>query len=100
MKRGIVPILEADKGYDAMSVRISVLALNIFPFIAYRKMSKAKQRPRRMYLEKNRWKVERAIAWMQRKFRRLVVRWERKTEFWEGFLILGLVKFWIDRLSG
>lgn len=83
-----------------MSLRISVLALNIFPFIPYRKMSKAKQMPRCVCLKKNRWKVERAIAWMQRKFRRLVVRWERKTKFWEGFLMFGLVKFWIDRLSG
>ena len=28
---GIVPIMEADKGYDSLEVRIGVLARNIFP---------------------------------------------------------------------
>jgi hypothetical protein len=30
----------------------------------------------------------------------VVVRWERKTKFWEGFLMFGIIRFWIGRLSG
>lgn len=83
-----------------MSLRATVLVMKIFPFIPYRNSSKGKQKTGIVYLEKKRWQVERAIAWMQRKFRRLVVRWERKTKFWEGFLMFGIIRFWIGRLSG
>src|SRR5882724_9910487 len=31
--RGIVPIMEADKGYDSREVRMNALACKIFPFI-------------------------------------------------------------------
>jgi len=93
-------VLEADKGYDAMSLRITVLTMKIFPFIPYKNTSKKRQKIDVVYLEKRRWKVERAIAWMQRKFRRLVARWERKSKFWEGFLMFGVIRFWIGRLSG
>ena len=52
------------------------------------------------WVKKKRWQVERAIAWLQRKYRRLVVRWERRTKYWKRFLNFGLALFWIDRLSG
>jgi hypothetical protein len=38
--------------------------MKIFPFIPYRKTSKGKQKTGIVYLEKKRWQVERAIAWM------------------------------------
>ncbi|HEY2810669.1 MAG TPA: IS4/IS5 family transposase, partial [Rhabdochlamydiaceae bacterium] len=64
VSKGKTPILEADKGYDAMSLRVAVLMMKIFPFIPYRKTSKGKQKTGIVYLEKKRWQVERAIAWM------------------------------------
>jgi hypothetical protein len=73
--------------------------MKAFPFIPYRK-SNGKQKTGVVYLEKKRWQVERAIAWLQRKFRRLVSRWERKVKFWEAFVIFGIIVFWIGRLSG
>jgi hypothetical protein len=46
----------------------------------------------------NRWKVERGISWLQRKYRRIVVRWERRMKYWEGFLSLGILLYWVRQL--
>jgi hypothetical protein len=92
--RGITPIMEADKGYDSRELRIKTLLRKIFPLIPYRG-----KKPPISYLEKMRWKVERGIAWLQRKYRRLAIRWERKKKYWEGFLTLALVMFWLQRLQ-
>lgn len=91
-------LLEADKGYDAMGLRIQILSLKIFPFIPYRKSAKKKEGIR--YLERHRWKVERTIAWLQRAYRRLAVKWERKLKYWLGFLTMALLLFWVKKLSG
>jgi len=92
-----MPVLEADKGYDAMELRISVLQMKIFPMIPYKKGGK-REKNGIVYLEKKRWMVERAIAWLQRKYRRIVVRWERRKRYWEGFLSLALIFFWTAKL--
>jgi hypothetical protein len=70
--------------------------MKVFPFIPYRRMG-SHRKESVIYLEKRRWTVERGIAWLQRKFRRLVVRWERKMKYWEGFLTLGLMMYWIQK---
>ena len=98
---GLLPIFEADKGYDANALRIKLLNRNIYPLIARRKQGKQPEEKKiASWVQRKRWKVERAIAWLQRKFRRLVVRWERKLNYWKGFLSCGLIKYWVDRLSG
>jgi len=96
---GLIPILEADKGYDAQELIDKLLKRKIFPFISYRKIGASKKAEKIICnLAKARWKVERAIAWLQRKFRRLVVRWERRLIFWKGFLNFSLIFFWINKL--
>lgn len=95
----LIPIFEADKGYDAEELRDKLLKRKIFPFIPYRKIGAAKKAEKVICnLAKARWKVERAIAWLQRKFRRLVVRWERRLTFWKGFLNLSFIFFWISKI--
>lgn len=98
---GSIPIFEADKGYDAEALRDKLLSRRIYPLIARRRLRKNRA-PEQIasWVKKMRWQVERAIAWLQRKFRRLVVRWERRTNYWKGLLNFGLVLFWVDRLSG
>jgi hypothetical protein len=71
--------------------------MKIFPMILYRKGG-SREKQGVVYIEKQRWKVERAIAWLQRKFRRIVVRWERKRKYWEGFLTMALVVFWAFKI--
>ena len=98
---GLIPIFEADKGYDAEALRGKLLSRRIYPLISRRKIGKKVEYKKvASWVVKRRWQVERAIAWLQRKFRRLVSRWERKVRNWSAFLNFGLIKFWIDRLVG
>lgn len=96
----IIPILEADKGYDAEALRDKLLRRRIFPWICRRKKPGKDVEKVQSILKRIRWKVERAIAWLQRKFRRLAVRWERRLRYWKGFLIFSLIIFWISKLVG
>jgi len=95
---GDIPIFEADKGYDAEHLRDKLLKRKVFPWICRRKKPGQVAEKVESILKRVRWKVERAIAWLQRKFRRLVARWERRTKYWRGFLTFGLVGFWLNRL--
>lgn len=95
---GTIPIFEADKGYDADELRKKLLRRIVFPWICRRKKPGKVVEKIESALRRLRWKVERAISWLQRKFRRLAVRWERKTCYWRGFLAFSLIVFWIERL--
>jgi transposase len=97
--KGRVPILEADKGYDAIQTRKDALNHKVFPMIARRKNTTGYSMQKLCYLEKNRWVVERTISWLKTSFRRLSTRWERKMKYWRGFLTLGLIGYWMNFLS-
>ena len=97
---GKIPIFEADKGYDGDELRHMLLKRHVFPWICRRKKPGKTAEKIEATLKRMRWKVERAISWLQRKFRRLAVRWERRTRYWRGFLTFALITFWIDRLLG
>lgn len=102
---GRMIVLEADKGYDCSWLRQALLIRMIFPFIPYRKMKgrdvpKSTEIIETFHLEKKRWKVERAFAWLKRRCRRLMARWERKALIWNGFVTLGLIYTWIWNLVG
>ena len=45
-----------------------------------------------------RFQAERTVAWFQKKYRRLVVRWERITACFEAFLALATIHIWVHRL--
>jgi hypothetical protein len=47
----------------------------------------------------NTWKVERTIAWLKTRYRRISTRWERKVKYWNGFLQCALIGFWLKFLS-
>lgn len=100
LANGIIPIFEADKGYDAERLRDKLLERRIFPWICRRKKPGKVAEKVESLLRRIRWKVERAIGWLQRKFRRLAVRWERKSRYWKGFLTFSLITFWINKLVG
>lgn len=40
-----------------------------------------------------------AGAWYQRKYRRLVVRWERLPQVFNGFLTLATIHMWITKIT-
>src|SRR5947209_200933 len=45
-----------------------------------------------------RFQAERMFAWFQKKYRRLVVRWERIAACFEAFLAIATIHIWIHRL--
>ena len=103
--QGRMVILEADRGYDCGWLRQALLIRNIFPLIPYRKIRgrelvKTEEICGVFCLTKNRWVVERSFAWLKRRCRRLLQRWERLPQIWGGFATLGLVYTWVKNLVG
>ena len=74
--------LHADKGYDYERCRQALRKRGIIPRIA-RKGIESRER-----LGRHRWVGERTLAWLNR-FRRLVVRYERRDDIHQAFLSLG-----------
>jgi transposase len=73
--------LLADRGYDSKRHRQQLRDRGIIPVIARRKT------PHGSGLGKDRWVVERTFAWLHRR-RRLLVRYDRRSEIHEAFLAL------------
>ncbi len=74
--------LHADKAYDYASCRRACRARHIQPRIA-RKGIESSER-----LGRHRWVVERTLAWLAR-YRRLVVRYDRRADIHQALLSLG-----------
>lgn len=51
-------------------------------------------------ITRRRWVVERTFAWLKRKCRRLLMRWERLPRVWNAFALLGLIYMWLENLLG
>jgi putative transposase len=77
----------ADKGYDVPSVRELVAAWGYTAHIPYKKAKGAKPVEREIIpgYRARRWVVERTHSWMNR-FRRLLIRWEKKVPNYKAFL--------------
>jgi transposase len=76
--------LHADKAYDSRRCRQALRRRHIAGRIA-RKGIESSER-----LGRHRWVVERTLAWLSR-FRRLTVRYERRADIHEAFLLLGCI---------
>jgi transposase len=74
--------LHADKGYDYPRCRRALQARGIIPRIARRGIESSER------LGRYRWVVERTLSWLNR-FRRLKVRYERRSEIHQAFVSLG-----------
>jgi putative transposase len=83
---GFVEALCLDKGYDSKACRASVFELNYEGHIKARGVEKVVLDDVVVYPAR-RWVVEAAHSWMNR-FRRLLVRWEKKSEHYLGFVAL------------
>lgn len=76
--------LHGDKAYDSRKSRALCRARRIVPRIARRGI----ESPER--LGRYRWVVERTFAWVHR-FRRLLIRYERRSDIHRGFLTLAAI---------
>jgi hypothetical protein len=89
-------VLVGDKGYDSKKLRGRLRRRGTRAQIPKRVWpSRRPRRGRPIKKDKPSYKKERAFGWMQRKYRRLVVRWERRSVYFNAFLQLALVHFWI-----
>ena len=78
--------LSLDKGYDYDDVRETVAAYGYTAHIRPRGEDTTKQQRIPGYRAR-RWTVERTHSWMNR-FRRILIRWEKKADLYLGFLHL------------
>jgi hypothetical protein len=93
-------VLAADKGYDALWLREKLRQRGIRGQIPKRKRQRQGKKPlgRPIQMSVPRFQQERCFAWLQRKYRRLVVRWERLPSCFDAFLHLSIIHIWIHKL--
>lgn len=91
--------LQGDKGYDSQKLRDQLRRLGIKPLIC-RRIWQGRKQPvgRKPSKPKDRFKVERCFAWMQKKFRRLCIKWERRKQYWNGFMLISIAWMWLTKL--
>jgi len=93
-----VKVLAADKGYDSKDLRAALRKRGIRPQVPKRTWKTRKNRGRPIKISVPRFQQERCFAWFQRKYRRLVVRWERISACFNAFISLATIHLWISRI--
>ena len=93
-----VKVLAADKGYDSMEKRDALRKRGIRPQLPKRIYKNKKKRGRPIKISVPRFQQERCFAWYQRKYRHLVVRWERQKNNFDAFLSLATIHIWINKI--
>lgn len=83
--------LHADKAYDNCRCRSQCRARAITPRIARRTVDSSER------LGRHRWVVERTLAWLNR-FRRLTIRYERRADIHEAFVLLGCALICLNQI--
>ena len=91
-------VLATDKGYDAKALRQRLRQRGIRAQIPKRVWKTKNTRGRPIKKTVPRFQAERTFAWFQKKYRRLVVRWERLAACFVAFLALATIHMWVHRL--
>jgi Transposase DDE domain len=91
-------VLATDTGYDAKALRQWLRQRGIRAQIPKRVWKTKKTRGRPINKTVPRFQAERTFAWFQKKYRRLVVRWERIAACFDAFLAIACIHIWVHRL--
>jgi transposase len=91
-------VIATDKGYDAKALRQQLRKRGIRAQIPKRVWKTKKNQGRPIKKVVPRFQAERTFAWFQKKYRRLVVRWERIAACFEALLTIATIHIWIHRL--
>lgn len=83
--------LHADKAYDHYRCRSECRKPAIMLRIARRRVDSSER------LGRHRWVVERTLAWLNR-FRRLVIRYERRADIHKAFVLLGCALICLNQI--
>src|SRR6266566_3553761 len=92
-------VIATDKGYDAKALRQQLRQRGIRAQIPKRVWKTKKNRGRPIKKVVPRFQAERTFAWFQKKYRRLVVRWERIAACFEAFLAMATIHIWIHKIK-
>jgi IS5 family transposase len=93
-----VKVLATDKGYEAKALRQALRRRGLRAQIPKRVWTTTKPRGRPIKRDMPRFQAERTFAWVQKKYRRLVVRWERLAACFDAFLAIATIHIWSQRL--
>jgi hypothetical protein len=93
-----VKVLTTDTGDDAKALRQRLRQRGIRAQIPKRVWKTKNTRGRPIQKTVPRFQAERTFAWFQKKYRRLVVRWERIAACCAAFLALATIHMWVHRL--
>ena len=85
--------VHADKADDARQCRNALRRRHLTPRIARKGVERSDR------LGRHRWVVERTLAWLNR-FRRLSIRYERRADIHQAFLLLACSLICLRRLEG
>src|SRR5207237_7573537 len=88
-------VIATEKGYDARALRQTLRKRGIRAQFPKRVWQTKKNRGRPIKKVVPRCQAERTFAWFQKKYRRLVVRWERIAACFEAFLAIATIHIWI-----
>ena len=91
-------VIATEKGYDAKALRQQLRKRGIRAQLPKRVWKTKKPRGRPIKKVVPRFQAERTFAWFQKKYRRLVVRWECLAACFEPFLAIATIHIWIHRL--
>jgi len=87
-----------DKGYDATALRQQLRTRGIRAQIPKRVWKSKPPRGRPIKRDRPRFQAERTFAWFQKKYRRVLVRWERLAVCFKAFLAIAMIHMWVQRL--
>ncbi|WP_206759159.1 IS4/IS5 family transposase [Nostoc flagelliforme] len=93
-----VKVLAADKGYDSKDKRAALRKRGIRPQLPKRIWKIKKNRGRPIKISVPPFQQECCFAWYQKKYRCLVVQWERISDCFNAFLSLATIHIWINRI--
>jgi len=91
-------VIAADKGYDAKALRQKLRQRGMRAQMPKRGWKTQQHRGRPIKQGVPRFQAERTVAWCQKQYRRLVVRWERIAACFEAFLAIATIQMWVHRL--
>jgi hypothetical protein len=91
-------VIATDKGYAAKALRQQLRKLGSRAQLPKRVWQTKKHRGRPIKKVVPRFQAERIFAWFQKKYRHLVVRWERIAACFDAFLAVVTIHIWTHRL--
>ena len=101
-KRGrpckLLKVLAAEKAYDSKDKRAALPRRGIRPQWLKQVWKRKKNKGRPIKISVPGFQQERCFSWFQKKYRRLVVRWERFSACFDAFFPLGTIHIWINKI--